>query len=447
MYHSKKTIVLNILLQILLLPAASFAVRGDYSGDGKSDLVVATVDASIPMTFFTIKNIADDSERAVQLFGAADVFVPGDFDGDGITDLGFVFDGGYGYLSWRYLLHGEVVPHSALFGLSGSKPLVGDFDCDGKADRAAVSTNDAGKLVWDFDLSSGVAASSIEFGKSGNIVYAAHVSSAICDDLVVVSAGKKFFAWSTRSLSGATTRQVNFGSIKDTLYAPADTDADGKDEFIVLHPGKKQRQALIRRSDGTQATLNIGAFTDVPISGNFAGVGTFNFGVYRKGKSGKPSSYMISLADGVKQGALGDSNSMLIRPDGTTVKPSEMSIGKCGVVVSISSLSGVLYKESNLHGGRGPTFLVQNSSEQTGKAKLLIKDMNCKVISSFGLYAKDYPYGERFYEGVPGGAGHNADELYALARKAKSSAILVEGVNGKWIKVNDPRHRQGSVSG
>jgi len=114
----------------------------------------------------------------------------------------------------------------------------------------------------------------------------------------------------------------------------------------------------------------------------------------------------------------------------------------CSKIVSIGSLRYVLYKPSNLHGGRGPTFLVQNPSERTGKRKLLIKDKNCKTISSFGLYATDQPYGARYYTGVPGGKYHNAQKLRSLA---KGGYILVEGKNDKWVKVANPLNRQGTI--
>jgi len=114
----------------------------------------------------------------------------------------------------------------------------------------------------------------------------------------------------------------------------------------------------------------------------------------------------------------------------------------CSNVVSISSLKGVLYKPSNLHGGRGPTFLVQNPFERTNKQSVLIKDKSCKTISAFGLYATDFPYGARYYQRARGGKGHSDKKLRSLSQ---NSFILVEGRNGKWIKINNPTRRQGSV--
>ena len=115
-----------------------------------------------------------------------------------------------------------------------------------------------------------------------------------------------------------------------------------------------------------------------------------------------------------------------------------------GRIVPINSLQWVLYKSENIHGGRGPTFLVQNRAERTGKQVIEIRDARCHVIGSFGLYATDYPYGARYYSRT-GGSGASDQDLLARARAAGSTNILVEGVGGKWIRVKDPTLRDGTI--
>lgn len=122
------------------------------------------------------------------------------------------------------------------------------------------------------------------------------------------------------------------------------------------------------------------------------------------------------------------------------------SAADCSKRVPISKLFGVLYKPENLHGARGPTFLVQNVIERTKKRKIEIRDIKCKVISKFGLYATDYPYGARYYQ-KSGGGNHSDKQLYRMAKLAGSSLILVEGAKGKWIEVPDPRKRAGTIYG
>lgn len=115
-----------------------------------------------------------------------------------------------------------------------------------------------------------------------------------------------------------------------------------------------------------------------------------------------------------------------------------------GKVVPIMSLTEVLYKPSNLHGGRGPSFLVQNVGERTNKQVLEIRNARCEVIATIGLFRTDQPYGSRYYM-RSGGTGQDADELLRLASLVGSSNILIEGVNGKWIRIRNPNEREGTI--
>lgn len=124
---------------------------------------------------------------------------------------------------------------------------------------------------------------------------------------------------------------------------------------------------------------------------------------------------------------------------------SQTSTTICSTVVSINSLDGVLYKPENLHGARGPTFLVQNPAERTNKKRLQVRDTNCKLISTFGLFRTDFPYGARYYQ-KSGGSNHNARKLRQLAKKSGTGGILIEGLK-KWILVKDPTKREGVIYG
>ena len=117
----------------------------------------------------------------------------------------------------------------------------------------------------------------------------------------------------------------------------------------------------------------------------------------------------------------------------------------CQNIVPINEIpgGGVLYKSSNLHGGRGPTFIVQNVAERTNKKVIEIRNARCEPIATIGLFATDQPYGSRYYMRT-GGTGQDSDELYRLAMLVGSPNILVEGVN-KWIRVRNPNERDGSV--
>lgn len=115
-----------------------------------------------------------------------------------------------------------------------------------------------------------------------------------------------------------------------------------------------------------------------------------------------------------------------------------------GKVVPITSLSGVLYKSENVHGGRGPTWLVKNTAERTHKKVIEIRNARCEVIGSFGMFAENGMYGDRYYTKT-GGSGIEADGLIAEGNKVGSLNILVEGVDGKWIRVKNPTQREGAL--
>ena len=117
-----------------------------------------------------------------------------------------------------------------------------------------------------------------------------------------------------------------------------------------------------------------------------------------------------------------------------------------GKIVPINEVpgAGVLYKPSNLHGGRGPSFLVQNSSQRTNKKVLEIRNARCEPIATIGLYRTDQPYGSRYYM-RSGGTGQDDTELLRIANLVGSNTILVEGINGTWIRVRNPTIREGSV--
>jgi hypothetical protein len=117
-----------------------------------------------------------------------------------------------------------------------------------------------------------------------------------------------------------------------------------------------------------------------------------------------------------------------------------------GHIVPIDSVPGrgVLYKPENIHGGRGPSFLVQNVSQRTNKQTLVIRNARCEPIATIGLFKTDFPFGSRYYM-ASGGSGQSDAELLRLARLVGSNNILFEGVNGTWIRVKNPLLRDGSV--
>jgi len=322
----------------------------------------------------------------------------------------------------------------------------GDFDCDGKTDKAIVRVV-AGRFNWHFELSSGQSIDPIVFGKSGDNLYSADIQGRRCDDLVISRTVDGNVTWYYRGIGDSSFQTVPFGLTTDRLLPPSDMNGDGKADLIAVRDTGKISTAHVRIDAQTTITAIVGLNTDVILTGHFSGEAAAEFGRNRRAAKTGVKGKLSALLNGgslVRTVRLGTTADYTIRPDGSVVPPGQGASSPCGTVVSIDAVRWVLYKPSNLHGGRGPTFLVQNPSERTGKNRLEIRDVNCKVIAYFGLWAVDAPYGARYYQGIPRGSRFSAKKLAQAASRAGSSAILVQG-KGKLIKIDDPRKRQGAV--
>ncbi len=424
-------------LTLGILPFSSFAIRGDYTGDGKADLAIASVNVNAGSTTWKSFDLSNSATTTLEIPAAADAFVPGDYNGDGKTDPAVVYVKPEGTLEWHTMI--DSVDNVEIFGANGDRPIAGDFDCDGKDDKAVIRRS-GDRFVWYFKLSSGTVYSPAVFGRAGDQFYTARVTSTSCDRLVLSRVRGAALQWYHRTPTNPTFSFVEWGTSTDQPIPPADTNGDGLDEFIYERAVGSAASAIVRLPDNTSTTHDVGLITDTPLVGKFSGEDAAEFAYYRPGVASASSTFYL----GEQTYSFGSKQSVLIRPDGSVVQPGEGSDGACGNTVSIDAVSYILYKPSNLHGGRGPTFLVQNPSERTGLRRLKIKDANCKVISYFGLYRTDNPYGSRYYQ-KSGGSGHSAAQLLRLAKKAGSTAIFVEGKNNRWIKVNNPNVRQGAV--
>lgn len=117
----------------------------------------------------------------------------------------------------------------------------------------------------------------------------------------------------------------------------------------------------------------------------------------------------------------------------------------CTNVAALSTAHGVLYKDSNLHGGRGLTALYQNPNERTGTRKIEIRTVNaCSLIGTLGLYKCDSPYGCRYYAAY--GSSPTKSKLVAAARKDGSTNVLLQGKGGKWWSLPANSSRGGQVN-
>ena len=119
-----------------------------------------------------------------------------------------------------------------------------------------------------------------------------------------------------------------------------------------------------------------------------------------------------------------------------------------GKIVNIEAVpgAGVLYKPENVHGGRGPSLIIQNKSQQTGLQTVQLRNARCETVATLGLFDPGHPpYGARYYSRT-GGTGADSNELLRLANEAGSNNLLIQGVNGTWMRIKNPQDRAGSVN-
>jgi hypothetical protein len=115
----------------------------------------------------------------------------------------------------------------------------------------------------------------------------------------------------------------------------------------------------------------------------------------------------------------------------------------CASTVDVKSLRNVLYKNQNLHGGRGRTFLDQDR-QLGGARRLKVAGLNGKVFSCFGLFKCDSPYGCRYYQAMCKDTLSNKS-FAAKANDNGGNYVLVGKGGGKCFKVSASAARYGAV--
>ena len=118
----------------------------------------------------------------------------------------------------------------------------------------------------------------------------------------------------------------------------------------------------------------------------------------------------------------------------------------CTSVTDVKNLRNVLYKNENVHGGRGRTFLDQDK-QLGGTRTLKVAGLNGTVFSCFGLYRCDKPYGCRYYQAMCKDTLSNK-QFISKAKELGGAYVLVgKPTGGKCFKVAAAAARYGDVRG
>ena len=429
--------------------AAPPSTPGDYDGNNSADLAVALVTGNT--TAWLSRLSPGGSPLFFQFNNRADAFVTGRFFPDNKTYPGIVtVTGSQAPLLWT-IKNDQGLETALNFGLPGDTiPNQGDLDCDGITDlivtRPGTAARFPGFRLWYAALSSAAVVQEQVFGLATDQVAVGDVNGDGCAELIALRGSD--FTWYTAGLFDTTANAGQWGLPGDLPLLPRDLDSDNIPDYTVVRAFGGQRFALVRYSANINnpGVIPLGSDTSIPQVGSFTGQNGFAWNQRNTGFTAvkQPDNSDVVFPFGI-------STNVIIRPDGTVVLPNQdgrtlstaITGGECANAVSISSLNSVLYKPINEHGGRGPTLIVKNPAERTGKNRLEIRDINCKPIAALGLQAVDGQYGARYYS-KSGGSGHIHTQLRDMALQAGSTEILIEG-KGKWIKINNPVNRQGAL--
>lgn len=353
------------------------AVPGDVDRNLKADFVfTAKVGAELAWAIQTL-------EGGIYYFTfglANDRGLLGDTNGDLREEAVVTRDGPAGIKQW-FMRPIDGTPPSLPtheFGLNDDTPLLGDFDCDGKDDLAVVreGTSD---LVWYLRPSSARTLAINEsaddmdndqsFGLPGDIVGAADLDGDGCDEMVAVRAfAGQWYFFAKNAVSGAEMA-IAYGLDSDNLLHPMDFNGDGTDQVAVIRENAdRTRTVYIKKPDGTDSVIPIGAGNGEVMGGNFLGLTTSEIAVYNKAVTGVQGSATIYRFDGGVDSITTSTVALpWIASDAKLVKPSSRSFAgnslgvDCDIITSFSDgRGGKLWKPVS-DNTRQPVILMPSS--------------------------------------------------------------------------------------
>ena len=116
----------------------------------------------------------------------------------------------------------------------------------------------------------------------------------------------------------------------------------------------------------------------------------------------------------------------------------------CTSITDVKNLRNVLYKNENLHGGRGRTFLDQ-SKQLGGARRLSVAGLDGTVFSCFGLFKCDQPYGCRYYQATCRDTLSNKNFITRANELGGNYVLVGPRKGGKCFKVSASAARYGAV--
>ncbi|PYJ96801.1 MAG: VCBS repeat-containing protein [Verrucomicrobia bacterium] len=258
--------------------STSSVVAGDFNGDGKTDLAVAT--ATTPASSDNVSVLLGNGDGTFQaavhyVVGSFPYSVTaGDFNGDGKADLAVATDVGISLL----LGNSDGTFQAAVNYGAGNQPsfvVAGDFNSDGKLDLAVADGlsgtvavllgNGDGTFQAGHNVGAGwtpVSVAASDFNSDGKLDLA--VGGGDGSVTVLLGSGDGSFTMTPTSYSAGTL---------PPFVAVGDFNGDDKPDVAVANLGSTNVSVLLGKGDGTfQAAVNFAAGTN-PVS---VAIGDFN---------------------------------------------------------------------------------------------------------------------------------------------------------------------------
>ncbi len=460
-------ILVLILIAILVTPVFSHAqVRGDYDQDGVSDIALLDIndDGSLAWNVYSVGTASLIS--ASSSFGeVGDHIIYGNWLSSA-SAAPAILDSGRKNVTWTLL--GDSENTSIQFGRIDDYLFGGaDFDNDGISDAAFARLNTEKNFSWSiktgFFTETPTDLDPIVFGRDGDILLYFDPDGA-GDQLAFLrrDTNARTYTLYLKDPQSLTETTVALGAIYIDMRALPLRSSAGPDMLVLIWQDNAQTKISFRNSAGaeiTEKTLSakgevlVGDFSLAYAGEEIALQTSTGFTIYNPEAN---QSILITTPTGIAVDTVNINTFDVALHEGVDVP------GPC--LVNTMLPDQVLYKESNLHGGRGPTLILSffyraanNGFPRQRGENYLIYDRHGALIGSFGNYAIDSPFGSRNYTGVSGGSFDSARSLYRDALRAGSSNIYIDvspNQNSKkpsrnqktcWL-VHDPRSREGGVT-
>ncbi len=239
--------------------------RGDFDGDGRTDLAVHRPSDG---NWYALRS-SDNSFFAVSWGLGTDILVPADYDGDGKTDTAIYRPDANPSAADYWILNSNGFTITGIaWGVPGDVPAAGDYDNDGKADAAIYRPSEGN---WYILRSNG---GFVIVNNPGTTPVPADYNGDGFADAIIFTNGN----W-VGTLTGGGSVNIAHGQSGDIPVA-GDYDGDGKADQAVFRPSTGEW--IVRQSSNSQVTTsNWGSSSDIPVPGDYDGDGKDDYAIYR----------------------------------------------------------------------------------------------------------------------------------------------------------------------